>query len=459
MTGGKSEQEALLVEARVRERLFKGLDPSPEERQPARITVGELIDLFYQSPRFLVATEQWREVVQGQLENVIRPELGSSPYVSLTKDRVFKVYLNLKEMGRSNSTIRKYHYKLSILGELFTELYPHEESPLPKILGKIRDFDRLFPKEPPTRNIDALTDQEIVLVLQELEKSRSKLILPFVKLLAYTGLRRSEGLNLKWSDIDFASGFLHVRKSKNGSARAVPLEKGALEALQPLPRSGEYLFTTEKGERYHKDSFLRPLQRAVKRAGINKRVDLHTLRHSYGSNKIRGGWGLKKVSMILGHSDIQITADVYTHLQDGDLKVRDEFRFDNGSRTENSGKLEGVSQDMVAAVTQFIHTIHQVSGEELTSPSLTQNVSCMIQQVLQSNAQKPQDSAKTLKTPSHAPLMLRRAKKERINDSFTRSDQSKISLHFNHFNQNLKWRTRVESNHRPSAPEADALSN
>jgi hypothetical protein len=154
------------------------------------------------------------------------------------------------------------------------------------------------------------------------------------------------------------------------------------------------------GARYHKDSFLRPLQRAVKRAGINKRVDIHTLRHSYGSNKIRKGWGPKKVSMNLGHSDIQITADVYTHLQDGDLKVRDEFRFDNEIGTENSGKLEGESQDMVAVLANFISSVNQTSGEALATPSFAQDLSCVIQQVLLANAGKSQDSAISSENPS-----------------------------------------------------------
>lgn len=76
-------------------------------------------------------------------------------------------------------------------------------------------------------------------------------------------------------------------------------------------------------------SFREPLKNAAKEAGIKKRIDLHPLRHSYGSNKIRADWGLKKVSMLLGHTDIQITSEVYTDLLDGDLKVRDDFRFDN----------------------------------------------------------------------------------------------------------------------------------
>lgn len=177
---------------------------------------------------------------------------------------------------------------------------------------------------------------------------------PFVKLLAASGLRRSEALNLKWSDIDNKLGFIHVRKSKNGKSRTIPLEPDALDALSHLNLRTEYLFTQANGNRPNRHALIKPFQRAARRIGIAKRVDLHCLRHSWGSNKIRAGWGLKKVSMILGHSDISLTAAIYTHLLDGDLKVRDDFQFDKSLQTQNSSKdyLASVSVEKPASGTQ-----------------------------------------------------------------------------------------------------------
>jgi len=106
------------------------------------------------------------------------------------------------------------------------------------------------------------------------------------------------------------------------------LEMDAKDALSFLQRKSPFVFADENGDRYHRDSFLNPLQRAAERAGIQKRIDVHCLRHSFGSNKIRQGWGLKKVSILLGHAEITITSKIYAHLLDGDLKVRDDFRFD-----------------------------------------------------------------------------------------------------------------------------------
>lgn len=148
---------------------------------------------------------------------------------------------------------------------------------------------------------------------------------------------------MKWTDID--SEWINIRQSKSSKARRIPLEAVAAEVIRTLPSRGVYLFTKRDGSRFFPDSYLRPLQRAAKRAGIKKRIDLHTLRHSYGSNKLRDGWGLKKVSILLGHSSIEVTARVYAHLLDGDLRVRDEHaistrnlnQLSNGETIDNIG--------------------------------------------------------------------------------------------------------------------------
>ena len=126
--------------------------------------------------------------------------------------------------------------------------------------------------------------------------------------------------------MDRTAGFIHIRKSKTGASRTIPLEPQAWEAIEELQhRRSPYVFVYSDGSRPHEDVFIKPLRTTAKRAGINKRIDLHTFRHSYGSNKIRMGWGLKKVSLLLGHADIAITSSVYTHLLDGDLRVQYAF--------------------------------------------------------------------------------------------------------------------------------------
>lgn len=121
------------------------------------------------------------------------------------------------------------------------------------------------------------------------------------------------------------------------------------------------------------------------------------MRHSWASNKIRAGWGLRKVSQILGHSDITITSETYTHLLDGDLKVQDQFLFDNsrGSTNIRDGEQE---KTVTMIVNQLIHQLQSTPVELLQQPLLAQNVLAEIQKVIgigkeRTPANQPEPSA------------------------------------------------------------------
>lgn len=74
--GGKTEEEALLVEADIRKKLYKGENPKAKTEQKVEPRINELIDYFYQSPRFLNTSSHWQEVIKNQLDDVIRPQFG-----------------------------------------------------------------------------------------------------------------------------------------------------------------------------------------------------------------------------------------------------------------------------------------------------------------------------------------------------------------------------------------------
>ncbi|MBS1959125.1 MAG: tyrosine-type recombinase/integrase [Bdellovibrionales bacterium] len=109
------------------------------------------------------------------------------------------------------------------------------------------------------------------MLFQQTEKSKSALLDSFVKFLSVTGMRRSEALDLKWSDVDQANGFFHVRDSKTeGSTRSLPIEDEAWKAIEGLQGNGEHVFSYVDGARPFRDSFLKPLKRAAKQAGFSK---------------------------------------------------------------------------------------------------------------------------------------------------------------------------------------------
>lgn len=478
--GGNSLDEAKICDAKLRQDLMSGLDPTPERRITVDGTLGDYIDRFYKSPAFLVKSEQWQDSQKCQLDGAIREQLGVKKMQGIRREAILNFYLGLKDNGLSNATIRKYHFTLCAIGDVFLNENPKNQNPF----RAIKDFGKLFPKEAPTRSINFLTEEEILDLLEAARKSKNKLLFPFVKFLANTGMRRSEALSLKWADVDEKGGFIHLRKTKNGQARVIPLEPDALAALNLMDRRTKYVFTDPEYKQRHKDSFLKPLKTAANRAGIKKRIDLHTLRHSYGSNKIRAGWGLKKVSIMLGHSDISITAKIYTHLLDGDLKVCDELRATPKSQVpatdKNKNSSEGQKLDeqtimaqnmeamtaMTATTAAMMHSIQQLQaqlsalqaqglpGQSQVSSDATVPITNIPEQLRIVTNPAPISGENT------PPCYANATQTKKIRQVKNACSSSSPGLSCNIIGVGLKkWRAREGSNHRPSAPEADALSS
>lgn len=401
---GKTRDEALLVESEIRKKLYLGKDPRERSQQIAEPRLDQLLETYYQSPRFQNLSEGWKESVQNQF-NVILPIFGKKYFSQIKREQLFRFFLDLKAKGLTHSTIGKYQLKFKILEDLLKEMIPSHRACVPSS----KEFRKLFPKQPPSREINFLTPTELNKIYQELENCRSRIIPLFIRFLASTGMRRSEAIDLKWEDVDFESGFIMIRRSKNGSMRKVPLDENTIDVLDRIPHATQqgYVFKNRDGEQFHKDSFIKPLKTAARRAGILKRIDIHSLRHSWASNKIRQGWGLKKVSMILGHSDITMTSEVYAHLLDGDLKVNDDFRFDKETASENSISVEEPKKSVTAIVQDLIHALKDAQVETLQHSDLAQEIQRMIQKELDSSVEKFLASTESQKNDGFIPHMLR----------------------------------------------------
>lgn len=136
-----------------------------------------------------------------------------------------------------------------------------------------------------------------------------------------TGLRRSEMVRLKVSDIDSQRMVIHVHQGKGSKDRDVPLSPKLLETLREYWRwmkPKTYLFPGMVANS-RKDIPMTPkavwhaCREAVRRAGIQKKVGPHTLRHSYATHLLESGADLRTIQLLLGHTDIKHTT-VYLHL-------------------------------------------------------------------------------------------------------------------------------------------------
>jgi integrase len=155
-----------------------------------------------------------------------------------------------------------------------------------------------------------------------------------VVFLLHTGLRMGELIGLLWEDVDMERGFLHIKHNvpttkkevttpkRKASIRNIPLDKVASGIIEDLSsdKKGKHVFHTKSGGMINRKDADRTLKTMLKRAGIEKNPTLHDLRHTYASELIRNGVDMKTVSVVLGHSDISTTMNIYVHKSDDDLE-------------------------------------------------------------------------------------------------------------------------------------------
>jgi len=131
------------------------------------------------------------------------------------------------------------------------------------------------------------------------------------------GLRSSEVINLKISDVDFERRSIHIRRSKYNKDRVIPLSEYMAVGLQKyiaLERPLTWLFNGKSlGSPYSAKAISWVMREAVKAAGIAKDVTVHTLRHSYATHLIEDGLNIVTVKDLLGHSKIETTM-IYLHI-------------------------------------------------------------------------------------------------------------------------------------------------
>lgn len=134
------------------------------------------------------------------------------------------------------------------------------------------------------------------------------------------GLRVSEAVRLRISDIFFEEGFVRII-GKGDKQRIVPLGEVAAEAvltyLREVPRSGggetDFLFLNRNGKPLSRVSMFQLVKKQAMVAGIHKEISPHTFRHSFATHLIENGADLRVVQEMLGHESI-LTTEIYTHI-------------------------------------------------------------------------------------------------------------------------------------------------
>ena len=143
-----------------------------------------------------------------------------------------------------------------------------------------------------------------------------------LELLYATGVRVSELINLKLSQVNLNQGVLRII-GKGDRERLIPLGDEAQDWVKKfiegprvkilLERQTEYLFPTGRGDRMTRQAFWHIIKRYAKKAGIGKKLSPHTVRHAFATHLLNNGADLRVVQLLLGHSDVS-TTQIYTHV-------------------------------------------------------------------------------------------------------------------------------------------------
>ena len=155
--------------------------------------------------------------------------------------------------------------------------------------------------------------------LSKWEGQRNRAI---IEVLFSCGLRVSELINLRFSDISVKNKFLRI-VGKGDKERLVPISDTALNEIQlwlfdrnlmkVKPGEDDYVFLNRRGAHLTRTMILIMIKNVAKDAGITKTVSPHTLRHSFATALLQGGANLRAIQEMLGHENIK-TTQIYTHI-------------------------------------------------------------------------------------------------------------------------------------------------
>lgn len=176
---------------------------------------------------------------------------------------------------------------------------------------------------------EILTAKEVELFLEQPECVDAKGFRDhaMLELLYATGIRVSELIGLDVNDVNLSVGFVRCRSKEK--ERIVPLYPAAVKALEDYVRDirprliadeGENaLFVNMSGERMSRQGFWKIIKYYQEKAGIEKDITPHTLRHSFAVHLLENGADLRSIQEMLGHADISST-QIYTHVIKKQLK-------------------------------------------------------------------------------------------------------------------------------------------
>ena len=213
-----------------------------------------------------------------------------------------------RTQARTISGIKSFFKYLLIEGKITSDPTALLESP--KIGRKLPD-------------ILAMEEIDTLIEAVDLEKAEGQRNKAMLETLYSCGLRVSELVNLKITNLFFEQGFVKI-EGKADKERLVPVSKRAIEeinkylngyrkTLKISKESENILFLNRRGKKLSRVMIFTIIKNLAEKIGLKKKISPHTFRHSFATHLINGGADLRAVQEMLGHESI-LTTEIYTHL-------------------------------------------------------------------------------------------------------------------------------------------------
>jgi len=309
--------------------------------KPSRTTLAEFLERWlndYRSSLSPRGYERYRDIIKQHLI----PDLGNIVLTQLRPEHLQKHYTACQDKGLSARTVRYHHAVIHVALKTAVKWGLLSRNPADAVtLPKVQHNE-----------MNTWGEDEIN---QFLEAAKDSPYYTLFHTALFTGMRRCEILGLKWADVDFIMSQLYVNRGlhhlKDGSyvftepksarsRRTIALppsailllrehrEKQALEwaMLGKTLTDAGLVFCTLEGEPLRPNTITRAWKTLAARCGLPV-IRLHDARHTHASIMLKQGIHLKVVQERLGHSSIQITLDIYSHVVPG-LQAAAAQRFD-----------------------------------------------------------------------------------------------------------------------------------
>ena len=237
---------------------------------------------------------------------------GINEWSKITSTNTNSYILYLEKQGKSAATIARnisainsYFKYLLIKGVVNVDVTnlvkaPKIDKKLPEILT-LEEVERLL-AQPDTKNVKGIRDKALL------------------ELMYATGIRVSELINLKIEDVNLQLGYIVCKSDKKnrvipfGNKVKVSLSKYMYDSRKNnVSEENEWLFLNYSGKQMSRQGVWKIIKAYSEKAGIEKEITPHTLRHSFASHVLKSGKNLKEVQEIMGHTDIMSTS-IYSNI-------------------------------------------------------------------------------------------------------------------------------------------------